>query len=150
MVGKDPSVPNTGTTTTPTKILPIVFTGSTSTSSYVFDPESNDACSPQSTSALKMVQASPVIKAKQLLLKGVSLGTYQFGSQFQRANFSTYTIQSASSASPASPNYNISLSAVVVNAEESSSGPEDFHLRAPPEPYVNLSIHTAPIVRPLP
>ena len=31
-----------------------------------------------------------------------------------------------------------------------SSGPEDFHLRALPEPYVNLSIHTAPIVRPLP
>jgi carboxyl-terminal processing protease len=27
---------------------------------------------------------------------------------------------------------------------------EDFHLRALPEPYVNLSIHTAPIVRPLP
>src|SRR5271170_4039812 len=31
-----------------------------------------------------------------------------------------------------------------------TSGPEDFHLRALPEPYVNLSIHTAPIVRPLP
>src|SRR5258705_13758695 len=31
-----------------------------------------------------------------------------------------------------------------------SSGPEDFHLRALPEPYVNLSIHTAPDVRPLP
>ena len=29
-----------------------------------------------------------------------------------------------------------------------SSGPEDFHLRALPEPYVNLSIHTAPVVRP--
>jgi hypothetical protein len=31
-----------------------------------------------------------------------------------------------------------------------SSGPEDFHPRALPEPYVNLSIHTAPVVRPLP
>jgi CheY-like chemotaxis protein len=31
-----------------------------------------------------------------------------------------------------------------------SSGPGDFHLRALPEPYVNLSIHTAPIVQPLP
>jgi len=31
-----------------------------------------------------------------------------------------------------------------------STSPEDFHLRALPEPYVNLSIHTAPIVRPLP
>ena len=27
---------------------------------------------------------------------------------------------------------------------------EEFHLRALPEPYVNLSIHTAPDVRPLP
>jgi hypothetical protein len=31
-----------------------------------------------------------------------------------------------------------------------TSRPEDFHLRALPEPYVNLSIHTAPDVRPLP
>ncbi len=31
-----------------------------------------------------------------------------------------------------------------------SSGPEDFHLRALPEPYVNLSIHTAPVARPFP
>src|SRR5664279_4819208 len=28
--------------------------------------------------------------------------------------------------------------------------PRDFHPRALPEPYVNLSIHTAPDVRPLP
>ena len=31
-----------------------------------------------------------------------------------------------------------------------SSRPEDFHLRALPEPYMNLSIHTAPDVRPVP
>jgi len=30
-----------------------------------------------------------------------------------------------------------------------SSRPEEFHLRALPEPCVNLSIHTAPDVRPL-
>ena len=48
----------------------------------------------------------------------MSLGTYQFGSQFQRANFGTYTIKSASNASPVSPNYDISLSQVLVNAEE--------------------------------
>jgi hypothetical protein len=35
-------------------------------------------------------------------------------------------------------------------ATRMSSRPEDFHLRALPEPYVNLSIHTAPDVRPLP
>ena len=48
----------------------------------------------------------------------MSLGTYQFGSQFQRANFATYTIKTASNASPVSPNYDISLSQVLVNAEE--------------------------------
>jgi hypothetical protein len=32
----------------------------------------------------------------------------------------------------------------------SSSRPEDSHLRALPDPYVNLSIHTAPDVRPFP
>ena len=31
-----------------------------------------------------------------------------------------------------------------------TSRPEEFHLRALPEPYVNLSIHTAPDVRPFP
>jgi hypothetical protein len=31
-----------------------------------------------------------------------------------------------------------------------SSRAEGLHLRALPEPYVNLSIHTAPVVRPLP
>jgi hypothetical protein len=31
-----------------------------------------------------------------------------------------------------------------------SSRPEEFHLRALPEPCMNLSIHTAPDVRPLP
>jgi len=31
-----------------------------------------------------------------------------------------------------------------------SSRAEELHLRALPKPYVNLSIHTAPDVRPLP
>ena len=31
-----------------------------------------------------------------------------------------------------------------------SSRPKEFHLRALPDPYVNLSIHTAPDVRPFP
>jgi hypothetical protein len=33
---------------------------------------------------------------------------------------------------------------------ESSSRPEEFHLRALPEPCMTLSSHTAPDVRPLP
>jgi hypothetical protein len=124
MVGKDPSVPKTGATTINTKIIPIVFTGSASGISYVFDPENNDPCSPRRTPALNMVQQSPVFKTNKLLVgpmgvPGVSLDTYQFGSQFQRANFGTYTIKSASNPSPVSPNYDIALSQVLVNAEES-------------------------------
>jgi hypothetical protein len=38
----------------------------------------------------------------------------------------------------------------IIDTTVLSSGPEDFHLRALPEPYVNLSIHTAPVVRPFP
>jgi hypothetical protein len=116
MVGKDPSVKGAGATSIATKIVPIVFTGSASGTSYVFDPEASDACSPQRTPALNMVQASPVFKPNKLLLNSVSLGTYQFGGQFQRANFATYTIKTASNASPMSPNYDISLSQVLVNA----------------------------------
>jgi len=37
-----------------------------------------------------------------------------------------------------------------VDLTKMSSRAEEFHLRALPEPYVNLSIHTAPDVRPLP
>ena len=43
-----------------------------------------------------------------------------------------------------------SHSVLVCKSTQLSSRPEDFHLRALPEPYVNLSIHTAPDVRPLP
>ena len=123
MVGKDPSVPKTGATTIDTKIIPIVFTGSTSTASYVFDPENTDVCSPKKTPALNMVQGSPVFKPNKLLVgpmgvPGVSLGTYQFGSQFQRANFGTYTIKTGSNATPVSPNCDISLSQVLSNQEE--------------------------------
>ena len=32
---------------------------------------------------------------------------------------------------------------------DQASQPEEFHLQLLPEPYVNLSIHTAPDVRPL-
>jgi len=122
MVGKDPSVAKTGATTIDTKIIPIVFTGSASGVSYVFDPENNDACSPRKTPALNMVQSSPVFKTNKLVLGGVggvSLGTYQFGSQFQRANFATYTIKTTTN-TPVSPNYDISLQQVLVNTEEKS------------------------------
>src|SRR6516225_3826410 len=38
----------------------------------------------------------------------------------------------------------------IAQSNPPSSRPEDSHLRALPDPYVNLSIHTAPDVRPFP
>jgi NAD(P)-dependent dehydrogenase (short-subunit alcohol dehydrogenase family) len=48
--------------------------------------------------------------------------------------------------------YGITVNAVAPGfvRTDLSSRPEESHLRALPEPYVNLSIHTAPDVRPLP
>jgi len=40
--------------------------------------------------------------------------------------------------------------ATAIERLDLSSRPEDSHLRALPDPYVNLSIHTAPDVRPFP
>jgi hypothetical protein len=140
MVGQDPSVKGTGSTNIDTRIIPLVFTGSISTTSYLFDPEANDACSPQRIPALNMVQSSPVLKANKLVLGsgGVSLGTYQFGSQFQRANFGTYTIKTASNANPVSPNYNILISAALLNTEESTQRRITIGATTPspnPQPY---------------
>jgi hypothetical protein len=42
------------------------------------------------------------------------------------------------------------LPAFIPERVSSSSRPEESHLRALPDPYVNLSIHTAPDVRPFP
>ncbi len=39
---------------------------------------------------------------------------------------------------------------VILDAHDEVSGAEDLHLRALVEPYVTLSRHTAPIVRPRP
>ena len=39
---------------------------------------------------------------------------------------------------------------MLIEAVNMSSSPRDFHPRALPEPCMNLSIHTAPDVQPLP
>src|SRR5271157_4020779 len=41
--------------------------------------------------------------------------------------------------------FRVTVAKQTLSRELRSSGPEDFHLRALPEPYVNLSIHTAPV-----
>jgi len=63
---------------------------------------------------------------------------------------------------PPSPGWSLSVPAELIRGtvdqptayflleHQLSSRPEDSHLRALPDPYVNLSIHTAPDVRPFP
>jgi hypothetical protein len=108
MVGKNPTVNGSGPTTIDTKIVPILF----ESSSLKFDAENIDTCSPRKTPALNMVQLSPVFRG--VTLPGnKSVGTAQFVSLFQRANFWTFTQPKA-----ASPNYQITLNQVLINAEE--------------------------------
>ena len=45
--------------------------------------------------------------------------------------------------------FRVTVAKQTLSRELRSSRPEEFHLQALPEPYVNLSIHTAPDVRPL-
>jgi hypothetical protein len=113
MVGKNPTVTGSGATQIETKIIPIRFTSASPP--LTFDPENNDACSPRRTPALNMVQQSPLFRAGTLQLQK-TLGSGQFGSLFQRANFWTYTQPKA-----ASPNYQITLNQVLVNAEETKA-----------------------------
>ena len=62
-----------------------------------------------------MVQQSPIFRPVTLPGKK-SVGTAQFVSLFQRANFWTYTQPKA-----ASPNYQVTLNQVLVNAEETKA-----------------------------
>ena len=111
MVGKNPTVNGSGATTIDTKIVPIRFTSA----SLTFDAENNDSCSPRRTPALNMVQQSPVFRSVTLPWNK-SVGTAQFVSLFQRANFWTYAQPKG-----ASPNYQVTLNQVLVNAVENKT-----------------------------
>jgi hypothetical protein len=111
MVGKNPTVKGSGGTTIDTKIVPIRFTSASP--ALTFDPENNDSCSPKRTPALNMVQQSPLFRAVTLPGTLKPIGTAQFVSLFQRANFWTYTQPKA-----ASPSYEVTLSQVLTNSEE--------------------------------
>jgi hypothetical protein len=114
MVGKDPSL-KSGNTVVTVKIIPIKFTSASP--AMVFDPESNDACSPSRTPALNMVQSSPVFFKNGTLPGNLSsLGAGQFVSLFQRANFSTFTAKGG-----LSPNYKVELNQSLQNTGEKKS-----------------------------
>jgi hypothetical protein len=114
MVGKDPSaVKGSGGTTIDVKIVPLRFTSASP--ALTFDPENNDSCSPKRTPALNMVQQSPLFKTGNWSGYLKPVGTAEFGSLFQRANFWTYTQPKAPSAS-----YEVTLSQVLTNSEENT------------------------------
>jgi hypothetical protein len=111
MVGKDPTAKGSVATTIPTKIVALRFTAAPS---YVFDTEDNDSCSPQRTPALNMVQQSPLFRPVMLPAPLKSLGTAQFMSLFQRANFWVPFIEPKG----LNPNYQVLFSQTLVNKLE--------------------------------
>jgi hypothetical protein len=89
MVGLDPTVPQANPVSTiKAQLIPVKFTFY-GTEVVVFDPEKKDICTP--SAALTMVQNSPIFKNISLGVGGTPLGTAQFTSLFQRANFFKYT-----------------------------------------------------------
>jgi len=111
MVGKDPTTKQSGQTSIKAEIIPIRFTSSAT--SLVFDPENKDRCSPSGNPTVNMVQQSPVFKSITLPGNLNVLGTGEFASLFQRANFSTYTAKGGTN-----PNYQVSLKPSLLNREE--------------------------------
>jgi hypothetical protein len=86
MVGLDPTVHHTSPVSTiKTQVIPVKFLFP----SNVFDPTKRDACT--RTPALTSVSQSPIFRSVNLKVGGTSLGSGQFVSLFQRANFFTYT-----------------------------------------------------------
>jgi hypothetical protein len=122
MVGKDPTVKESSQTDISTKIVPLRFTYTNTASppvSYLFDPENNNRpCITQPP--LNMVQQSPMFAQTTLSTNGIPLGKGQFVSLFQRANFWAYTQPKTTNPSTVNPGYQVFLSQVLVNAEETA------------------------------
>jgi hypothetical protein len=121
MVGTDPTAKNGAAVTITTRIVPLRFTSSTSAPAVVFDPENNDICSPSRTPALNMVQNSPMfvnLKISTLPVALQPLGSGQYASLFQRANFWTYINPKATSPKPINPNYQVDFRQVLLNSED--------------------------------
>jgi hypothetical protein len=121
MVGRDPTVKGTGATQIDVRIVPLKFTFTTpppSSTTLTFDTENNDACSPRRFPALNMVQQSPLFAAPSSWSQPPSLkvlGKGQFASLFQRANLWAFTQPGG-----LSPNYQITLSQTLANAEDNA------------------------------
>jgi hypothetical protein len=86
MVGRSPFFNGHRATTVRTFLIPVKFTFP---NSDVYDPTTNDGCTPTGTTVLSLNSASPIFKnaASAYTMNGVNGGTTQYIDAFERANF---------------------------------------------------------------
>jgi len=85
MVGRSPFFNGARTTSIPTVIVPIIFNiGGT-----IFDPTTIDTACGFTSSAVTLVQQSPLLSNLALLINGTNVGIGQYTDLFQRSNFWT-------------------------------------------------------------
>jgi len=86
MVGRSPFYNGHRATTVRTFLIPVKFTFP---NSDVYDPTTNDGCTPTGTTVLSLNSASPIFKnaASAYTMNGVNVGTTQYIDAFERANF---------------------------------------------------------------
>lgn len=86
MVGRSPFFNGHRATTVRTFLIPVKFTFP---NSDVYDPTTNDGCTPTGTTVLSLNSASPIFKnaASAYTMNGVNVGTTQYIDAFERANF---------------------------------------------------------------
>jgi hypothetical protein len=105
MIGRNPFVAQTvSTTTIPTYLVPVTFTF-TNFGNEVFSPTASNSCDPAGTSDLTRVENSPIFRTARWSFGGTSVGPpSQYIDAFQRAEFWAKTEPGS-----INPNYNVNL-----------------------------------------
>jgi hypothetical protein len=86
MVGRSPFFHGHRTTSVKAFLIPVKFTFP---DSEVFDPTTNDGCTPTGNTILSLVQGSPIFREAPFdyAMNGVNVGNSQYIDAFERANF---------------------------------------------------------------
>jgi hypothetical protein len=112
IVGKDPSIKHTGSTTVTVDVIPLAL--KFDDTNTVFDPTKPDPkCSPKG-SALKLTTASPVFKPVPFKVGQTNIGKVQYPDAFQREQYAKYTLGPKA----VSPGYHLVLKPVVHPVEK--------------------------------
>ena len=93
MVGTDPSLGGSTTTTIPVILVPFIvqFTNTTTGFTTTFDPSAApDAACTAGLTAMSLVASSPIFQNYPWTLNGVNVGVTQYIDAFQRSNFWNY------------------------------------------------------------